>query len=185
MNNLKQFFANNSNCNLDIPDFDQFSRFNDVEVSPVFVFRNEETGMIDVERTDKTEMLKNPQFEVMYSVYLSHDQFHPANQGFGGSKCVGDFPLEAVAIGFVGFMRGLMAAEECGRADAKNKEKQFEQHDFETWATPLFPGMSTNGDLYQKALAEWSIEKRIRALEAQGASRSDAQGIVEAEDLSK
>ncbi len=115
LKNLKSFFDNNENCNLEIPNFGDFSRFNDVEVSPVFVFRDKTTGVIDVERTDEAEMLKNHGLEVMYSVYLTHDQFHPANQGFGGSLCIGDFPALAVAKAFASFMHALLSSHKAAK----------------------------------------------------------------------
>ncbi len=115
LKNLKSFFEKNDDCNLDIPDFGDFSLFNDVEVSPVFVFRDEENTVIDIERTDEAEILKHPHLEVMYSVYLTHDPEHTANQGFGGSLCVGDFPALAVAKAFESFMHALLSSHKAAK----------------------------------------------------------------------
>jgi hypothetical protein len=56
-----------------------------------------------------------------------------------------------------------------------------ERMDFVIWAEPLFPKFTTKPALYERAVAEWEVEKRIRAYEDQGMTRGDAQGVVEAE----
>jgi hypothetical protein len=66
-----------------------------------------------------------------------------------------------------------------------DEDYQTEQQAFEAWATPMFPGLLIDEVIQKQALDQWAIEKRTRALEAQGITRSDAQGIIEAEDLSK
>jgi hypothetical protein len=58
-----------------------------------------------------------------------------------------------------------------------------ERMDFVIWASPLFPGFTTNYEVSQKALIAWDMEKKIRALEAKGCTRSDAQGIVEVDTI--
>lgn len=59
-----------------------------------------------------------------------------------------------------------------------------EKNDFSNWASLLFPEYSTNSEINALAETEWEIEKRVRALEEEGMTRGDAQGVVEAENLS-
>ena len=109
MKNARAFFADNRHCNLNIPHFREFSRYDMVEVVPVFILRADD-GKIDYERTDATEMAKHPDIDVMYSVYLHHDAMHPDNRGFGGAQCIGDFPTEKVAQAFADFIAELLAS---------------------------------------------------------------------------
>lgn len=107
MRSVRAFFADNRHCNLNIPNFRDFPRYDAVEVDPVFVLRADD-GSIDYERTDAAEMAKHPDIDVMYSVYLHHDAMHPDNRGFGGAQCIGDFPSLEVAQTFAAFMDQLL-----------------------------------------------------------------------------
>lgn len=55
--------------------------------------------------------------------------------------------------------------------------------DFIAWAERVFPGYTSNHDIWTRAQSDWVTEKRVRALEAEGISRSDAQAVIEAEDM--
>ena len=59
----------------------------------------------------------------------------------------------------------------------------IERMDFVIWASPLFPNFTTNYRMSQRALIAWDLEKRIRALQAKGCTRGDAQGIVEVDGI--
>jgi len=108
MKNVYAYFRDYKNCNLAIPDFDQFARYNAVEIDPVFVFYDE-FGQVDgYERTDEAEIKLHPYWNVVYSVYLHHDAEHPDNRGFGGAQCIGDFPSLEIAQTFAAFMDQLL-----------------------------------------------------------------------------
>jgi hypothetical protein len=109
MKSIHAFFADNRHCNLSIPNFRELPRFDNVEVSPVFILRAE-NGRFDYERTDAAEMAKHPDIDVMYSVYLHYDVTHPDNRGLGGATCIGDFPTEKVAQAFADFIAKLLAS---------------------------------------------------------------------------
>ena len=60
---------------------------------------------------------------------------------------------------------------------------QIELYQFTSWASVIFPGFAEDPALYNAALQEWAVEQRVRQLEAEGMTRSDAQAVAEAESI--
>jgi hypothetical protein len=77
-----------------LSDFADFQRFDGVEVDLI-----EQTDD-DTSRIDEADFERDPDALYYWSVFAHRNNKNPANQGFGGVECVGDFPTKPMAESF-------------------------------------------------------------------------------------
>jgi hypothetical protein len=89
--------------NLTLPPIQQLKRYDGIEIEAMGCYEGN-----CIERIDEVEMGKDPKATYFWSVYLRHDFEHPANAGFGGAQCVGDFPTKAQAATFAMWLQSAL-----------------------------------------------------------------------------